>query len=245
MLRVRIERWAQDHDHRVVPAPMSPDAGRTLANCIIVQDNKCASGVVDKRGHADNVVYAHAEQGTLTLYWFHKHRAPVRTQLYCAPCEDEALAPALDKLAADVELDTGHLKLDSRPQGLGVTIDEETAGETPLERELPVGSHEVALFSQGRRVAHRSIDVARGEQLELTLEAHEPEAEPLKQRWPLYLIGAGVAAMAAGAVLYATSEQPTGTRPTYRDTKPLGAIVGLGGVVVAGSGVLIGWGRAF
>ncbi len=245
LVRVRIEKWAQEHDHHVVPVAMSRDAGRTLANCIIVQDNKCASGVVNARGHADNIIYAHSEQGTLTIYWFHKHRPPVHTQLYCAPCEDDAIAPSLDKLAADVDLDTGHLKLDSRPPGLGVTIDAETAGETPLERELPVGSHEVALFSEGHRVAHRAISVERGQELELTLDAHAPEPESPKERWPLYVIGAGVAAIAAGAVLYATSEEPTGARPTYRNTKPLGTIVGLGGVVVAGSGVLVGWGRAF
>ena len=243
VVRERVEAWAQDHGLRVVPSPMSRDAARTLANCFVVQDRRCAAGVVDKRGHADDIVYLHAEKGTLAVTWLRKHRSPQTTELECAPCSADDLAPVLEKLSTQVDLDTGVLELRSKPDGLDVTIDEETAGTTPLERELPVGSHDVALFANGERVAHKTIALERGQQLELTLAAEPPHHD--RPRWPLYMIGAGVALVAVGGVLYATSEQPTGARPTYRNTQPAGIVVGLTGVVVAGGGVLVGWGRAF
>lgn len=244
-VRARVEKWAQDHGHQVVPSPMSRDAARTLANCLIVQDRKCATGVVDARGKADDIVYVHADHGAVGLVWFRKHHAPAATEISCTPCESDELDPALEKLASQIEVDTGMLKLASHPDGLDVTIDEETAGTTPLERELPVGRHRIALFDAGKRVARRSILLASGQQLELTLDAAAPHDEPEKERWPLYVIGAGVGLIAAGAVLYATSESPTGMHPTYRNTKPAGETIGGLGIVTLGAGVLVGWGRAF
>lgn len=124
-LRVRIENWAIDHDHKIVPAPLSVDAARTLANCLVLDDRKCASAVVDKRGKARNVIYARMEASTITVFWFKKHRKAAGQKLACAPCSDELLGDVLEKLASG-EAATPEEPGDDQPE-------QPEAGETPEE----------------------------------------------------------------------------------------------------------------
>src|SRR2546423_1299641 len=42
-LRIRIESWAIGHEHKIVASPLSVDAARTLANCLVLADRKCAA----------------------------------------------------------------------------------------------------------------------------------------------------------------------------------------------------------
>jgi hypothetical protein len=53
---------------------------------------------------------------------------------------------------------------------------------------------------------------------------------------PALILGTGVATLAAGAVLYFTSEEDTGEKLYYRDTKLPGIGVAAGGVVVTAVG---------
>jgi hypothetical protein len=98
-LRVRIETWAADQHHDLVAAPLSLDGAKTLANCIVVDDLKCASAVVDARGKADNVIYVHVDATTTSLFWFRKHHPAARQKLACAPCTDDLLESMLAKVA--------------------------------------------------------------------------------------------------------------------------------------------------
>ena len=52
-----LEDWLRKHDHAVVASPLSRDAINTIANCFLIDDLKCASGVVDARSKADAVVF--------------------------------------------------------------------------------------------------------------------------------------------------------------------------------------------
>jgi hypothetical protein len=56
---------------------------------------------------------------------------------------------------------------------------------------------------------------------------------------PSLMIGVGIAALIGGGVLYATSEEMSGERPTYTDTKPVGIGVALGGAVAVGVGAFL------
>jgi hypothetical protein len=105
-LRVRIEGWALEHQLKLVGAPLSLDAAKTLANCLVIDDRKCAAAVVDRRGKADNVVYARMEEGTISVFWFRKRHAAVAQKLACAPCGDDLLASVLDKLSEKSEAAT-------------------------------------------------------------------------------------------------------------------------------------------
>jgi hypothetical protein len=57
------------------------------------------------------------------------------------------------------------------------------------------------------------------------------------------ILGAGVTAIAAGAELYLTDEDPSPTGPRYiRDSATQGAVIGASGLVLAGAGIWL-WHR--
>jgi hypothetical protein len=56
---------------------------------------------------------------------------------------------------------------------------------------------------------------------------------------PALVTGIGVASLIAGGVFYLTSEKDDGTQLYYRDTKPLGIGLGVGGAVLIGAGVIL------
>ena len=97
-LRERIEAWATEHGMKLVPAPLSVDAAKTLANCLVIDDRKCASAVVDKRGKAEHVIYARIDSGSISVFWFQKHHGAVAQKLACEPCSDQLLVDVLAKL---------------------------------------------------------------------------------------------------------------------------------------------------
>jgi hypothetical protein len=189
-LRVRIEGWAVDHQLKLVGAPLSLDAAKTLANCLVIDDRKCASAVVDKRGKADNVVYARMEATTIAVFWFRKHHAAVAQKLACAPCGDDLLASVLDKLS-------------ERSEG---ATPKETPADEPAQSSVPA-------------------------------DHAEPPHEGSAPRWPLFAIGGGAALAVTGVALYATSESPTGMRPTYLNDRPIGSALVIGGIAVAAVGL--------
>ena len=61
-------------------------------------------------------------------------------------------------------------------------------------------------------------------------ESHAP-------RWALFSVGGGAAIALTGAILYATSESPSGARPTYLNDRPIGTafMVGGGALVAVGA----------
>jgi len=56
---------------------------------------------------------------------------------------------------------------------------------------------------------------------------------------PAITVGVGVAALIAGGVLYATSATDDGTQPKYRDTRPPGIGLAIGGAIAIGVGVIM------
>src|SRR5439155_5745080 len=59
------------------------------------------------------------------------------------------------------------------------------------------------------------------------------------RRVPMIAMAAGAGMLILGGVLFATSETDDGTKPEYRDTKPLGVGVGITGAIVLGAGVAL------
>ncbi|SHF61366.1 Formylglycine-generating enzyme, required for sulfatase activity, contains SUMF1/FGE domain [Microbulbifer donghaiensis] len=81
---------------------------------------------------------------------------------------DQTLAP-VDLSAAD-----GLLRVVSKPEGAGVTVDGEFRGHTPLELELSSGGqHQLRFFKDGYASVERTIDVDAGVErdLNITLDA--------------------------------------------------------------------------
>jgi len=241
-LRGRIEHWLAAHDHRSERGSLTEDAGLTLANCFEIDDiRKCAAGVVAARAKTDAILFVRNEPNKLALTWLLKGHSPATQLRACNPCSDNDLYDMLGQLAAAAPLDTGFLRLRSKPPGLDASIDGAIAGPTPLERDLPIGEHAIALVDHGEHVADRTITVETGQEVDLVLA---PRARKWG-KWPLAMMAAGAGVMLLGGVLVVTSESPTGAHPTYRNTEPLGiGFVVIGGATAAAGGI-IGWTGAF
>lgn len=65
---------------------------------------------------------------------------------------------------------TGALAMNSKPEGAEVKIDGRTAGRTPLEKSLKVGTYKVRLERRGYRSRERDIRILPGETTELVFE---------------------------------------------------------------------------
>ncbi|MBA3502913.1 MAG: tetratricopeptide repeat protein [Myxococcota bacterium] len=109
-----------------------------------------------------------------------------------------------------------------------------------------IAESRAALEAVDRRESER-LGTERAEQLRKAREA-EALAERERRRTeqvkskrrvlPWFAIGLGAAAIIGGATLYFTSETDDGTQPTYRDSRPAGIGVAIGGGVLAGTGLL-------
>jgi hypothetical protein len=106
-LAAQLEGWLHDHGREVVPGPLEPDAINTLIDCFVLEDLKCARGVVDIRSKAKAVVFTRAEavqnrDGTrdvaITGYWFQKGRDVLSERRICKHCNDQLLHATVDEL---------------------------------------------------------------------------------------------------------------------------------------------------
>ncbi len=238
-------RYAEQHGYTLTPA-LDPTGVTTLLDCLAIDDDGCARSVVEVRAKSEIVLAVRAEisQGQpreirLVAYWIAKGHSPVAMRRVCEKCSDEALDSMFDAMLGDLVRSsaTGRLVLKSHPPGLLTILDNQPIGSTPLERDVPVGQHALQLVQNGKQVAQRYFAIMADERAELDIrvEAHHGPSRTL----PALVIGAGVAVVIGGGVLYATSESPTGLHPTYRDTKPAGIGVAVGGAALVGVGVFL------
>jgi PEGA domain len=83
----------------------------------------------------------------------------------------------LDVLRARV----GHVAVSTVPAGADVTVDDQPAGRTPLDRALlvSIGHRKVVATLAGRPAVTRYVDVAAGDNLAVTLSMPAPEPTPV------------------------------------------------------------------
>lgn len=253
-----LESWLRGHGH-TVGAPLAPDVVSTLLNCMVIDDQGCARGVVEARATGDAVLFAQAMKSrasdatVLIVYWFIKGKEPVGMRRSCEECSPDLLESTLDEMLGMVlgvsTAARGRLSVRSDPPGLTVLLDNEMIGVTPLEREVAAGTHKVVLRHRGQQVGEKQVKI----QAEVTADIKIPVVMPREQRAASgaghssllggLVMGLGGAALAAGIALYVTSEEDTGEKLYYRDTRSLGIGVTAGGAVVTGLGVWL-WLRA-
>ena len=250
--------WFQQHQDEAVTNALPKDAIKTLQDCFVVDDPKCSRSVIEARATENSVVTIRVELSSkkdkdvrLTIDWFIKGHNAVSSRRTCDACNESALKMTLDAMLTDLAKNKpgfmGRIKVGGTP-GLSVLVDGATIGVTPLDQSIPAGSHKIRLAQDGRMGAEQSVTVKADAATEVTLEAPPTEAEGMAPQViaskpsrvvPGVMIGVGIAGMAAGTALYLTSEEPTGTNRTYRDTKKLGIGVAAGGAAVALTGVII------
>lgn len=262
-LAQQVEGWLRGHGH-TIGAALSAEATNTLLNCMVMDDQGCARGVVEAQAKTDAVLVAQAiksrttDATVLTVTWFLKGKEPIGMRRACEECTRDLMRSTVEEMLGMVlgasKLERGRLSLRSTPEGLTVLLDNENIGVTPLEREVPAGPHTIVLVHRGQRVGERTLKIHPDVTAEITIPVTLPADDAGddgdargtsggSRVLPGIALGLGATALASGVVLYFTSEVDDGTKPTYRDTKPLGIGLAAGGVVVAGIGAWL-WVRA-
>jgi hypothetical protein len=277
VLTKQLEGWLRGHGHGVGPA-LSPEATNTLLNCMLIDDQGCARGVVEAQAKTDSVLTAHASKSRtskatlVSINWLQKGKEPVGMRRACEDCTNDLMKSTVEEMLAVVvtasQVARGRLELHSKPAGMTVLLDNENIGVTPLEREVPAGEHTIVLMHRGRKVGERKLKIHAEVTAEINIPVTIPKDEPTRSRVvPGLVLGTGGVALTAGVLLFVTSEIDDGTKPTYRDTKPLGIGVAAGGAVLVGIGAwlwlrggpkestpivaidraggMVGWARAF
>lgn len=239
-LAAQIEDWLRQRGHSLVAAPLRPDALGQLIDCLVIEDLACARKIVEAQGQAPRLMFAKAElvvtgtvrDITLTAYWFAKGADPMAARRTCAACTDASIHSTIDEVMSTLvgqgRVDVGTLELSITPATATIRVDgaASTAGAA-----LPVGDHVVEISADGYATDRRTVTITGGEKLALSIQLAR---EAKRSKLPLVGAGAGLALVAVGIALYATSEEDTGEKPEYRDTRAGGiALTGIGVVAIA------------
>jgi len=262
-----VSNWLSQHTLTVAAAPLNKDGINTLINCLVVSDMSCARMVVEARANATNVVgfvenVAGKRERTIQIsaYWISKKHDVVSLQRTCGHCTDAVLSEAIEAMMGDLARMaptlSGRVRIISDPPGLKATLDNQPIGVTPITHEAAFGTHSITISRNGHVVGEKSIDVVPDTTVDATITVQPepvvvvtqpaPAAKPVEpvpqpsRVVPAVLIGTGVAAIAAGSVMYAIGG-PTGKNYTYRDLRTPGTGVAIGGAVVAIVGAIWFW----
>jgi hypothetical protein len=240
-----VEEWLRSHGNKISRAPLADDAITAFTNCLVIDDQNCARGVVDARSSATSIVYARIDMPdktkrtlSFTTYWFVRGHEGVAERRSCEHCTESAWHGLVDDmlgtLAKNSAAKTGHLTIDSTPSGLVVQFDNQEIGITPLERDVAAGTHRVVVMSDGHKVASSKVDVTADDTTNLRLTADLAPAHA-SRLWPSVLLGTGIAALVAGTIyLYYGSLGGPNQKYTYPASTPVGVAfiaVGLGATV--------------
>jgi hypothetical protein len=246
-----IEKWLRQQGHKIVGAPLSRDAAATLANCFVIDDLKCARGVVDARTKAISLVFVSVEINgktvTFTLYWFVKGHDPIGEKQSCEGCADKwqpLVEAVLQRLSDITKGEMGKLSVASEPTGLLVLLDDVKVGKTPVERDLPAGKHTVTLVHHGEQVASREVDISAGQTSSLSLNVDLDETGEVNRNSklaPALLLAGGVVAAGAGVTMtYLGSRDEMERKWIYPALVPGGIVLCLvGGGAILGGGILL------
>lgn len=250
----QLEGWLKQHGHTIVPNAMPMDAINTLTDCFVIEDETCARGVIEKRARTKSIIFARVELQaggdidktvTVTAYWFENGQRIASARRFCERCSEATLKTTADDLLAQLIKGTpkalGRLKLTSNPVGASCAIDGKPIGATPLEQDVQAGDHQLVVTHDNHRVEKRTIQIKPGEtaSIELSLVVEIKQAPSSGTLLPLVTMGAGVALLATGAVLFAVDKDKGPDQPEFiRDTAPWGLGLGLGGALAVGGGYL-------
>lgn len=275
-LAAQLEDWLRQRGNVLVPSPLPSEAITALLDCVVIEDLACARKIVEQKAKAPQTVFAKVDLAdatsgmrdvTITAYWFEAGAEPITVRRACTSCTDAAMRTVsnelMSSLAGKGRAEVGQLSLTSTPAGAQVTIDGTRVGVTPLTHPLAPGAHRISLALAGHSDAESSVTIAQGETSALAIDL----ARAPRSKLPLVAVGVGSAVLVTGIVLYVSSEEDTGDKPEYRDTKALGVMFGVVGLAAVGvgayyllrgghaaegptvavvpGGATVGWGRTF
>src|SRR5450432_1735706 len=108
-----LEHWLETHSHSVVASPLSADAINTITNCLVLDDQKCALGVVDALSKSESVLFARTEVGknksiVINAFWFSKGHEVIGERRGCEHCIGDAWHVAADQMMEALTVQTVH-----------------------------------------------------------------------------------------------------------------------------------------
>jgi hypothetical protein len=255
-LSAQIASWLSQHGHTPVASALAPEAQAQLNDCLVIGDQTCARGVVEKAVHAPSILYARidthsngsdAPDLTLTAYFFDQGHAAIGEKTTCQHCTDQSLRSTADDILQKLVGGgtPGHVTLKSAPPGARITIDGTAIGITPLDWDLPPGKHTIQMDMPGRKSGLRDhVVVSDKTDLIVMTLAPEDRVEPPSRTIPLALMIGGGAAVVTGAGLIVFSPGPSRDSRYYYRTWPPGIGVAAGGAAIAGLGAYLLWFRS-
>lgn len=174
---------------------------------------------------------------------------PVVESRLCERCTNDALVKTALDLAKQVlrtsAVQSGRtlIAVTSVPTGAQIKFDGEPVGTTDAKVPTFPGAHVIEIAKPGFATERRDVTAVQDETVEVAIEMRA-EGGGGSRLVPALVIGAGVAAIATGGVLFAIDED-TAPRddPKINDTAPIGIGIGAAGVVAAGVGAYL-WVRA-
>src|SRR5262245_60713749 len=99
-----VEAWLRGHGHTIAPS-LSAAATSTLQNCMTMDDQGCARGVVDAQAKGESVLYvqaiksqANAASTVFNIYWFPKGKEPIGMRRACEECSADLMKSSIDEM---------------------------------------------------------------------------------------------------------------------------------------------------
>lgn len=179
---------------------------------------------------------------------------------YCEMCNEDALKRAVADLSKQLLQEAAEragrtkLAIHSKPDKAWILLDGKTVGATNTTRVTYPGTHTIMLRHVGYKTTVREIVAIDGKTLDVAFDMdadpsstrgsdrHAPPPDHPPRRLPYLALGAGAAAILAGALLIAFDEDPDPRGPQrryYYDTAKDGVACLAIGAVVAGAGVYL------
>jgi hypothetical protein len=238
--------------HEVVDQPMKADAIQNLADCLAIDDQNCARGVIEKRSATNGLVYAVVtptgkRTASVQMYWFVRGHQGASERRGCEKCGEDALNEIADDMLATLAETSeakGRIMIRSHPEDLLALIDNEPAGQTPLQKDLPPGKHKVVITRGGENVGEQIVEIEAGETSKVTLSAHTEDSKLPQKVGSIALITGGFALLVTAGVLisYGSKDGPA-EMYVYDNATGIGLLCGGVGLLGVVGGALL-WPRS-
>ncbi len=202
-----LEGWLRTHNHEPFASPLDADAINTMVDCMVIEDQKCARTIIDKRAKSDGVVFVRIESApakktgqnvTITAYWFVRGHDATGERRVCEHCTSDGVRATAEAIMKTLSVVAETQKPGSESEPIEPPPAPPVPAPVPPATPVPV----------------------------LVVPPPPPSPEPDPDRTLAIAIGAtGVVALGTSIGLMMHGDD--GSAPTYHDTKPAGGVVGI------------------
>jgi hypothetical protein len=271
------KNWLNTAGFQVIDTPDDQGTLSRLTDCFLSNDLACGQGAFAKGARSDAMLFLmvgvsiNPKDGSRDIaidgWFFEKGKEAKVQRRLCQRCRVPAMLAATNDLVTAIgatnAADSGRLRISSEPAGARIMVDGQPVGITPMEYQLPSGSHLVTVDKVGYASQSKTIDVNRADlasvRVNLVVEAGVADGVTSKpvtaqkrpsRTVPKILVYGGTAAIITGAVLIGAQElrhknpDPVQQKnEKYFGSTSGGAVVGGLGIVALGTGIYL-WMRS-